>query len=103
MSRPTRTTSGAATGAADVVTFADPLVEGQSTFMGSGDAAVGMSESDGLADREAIEETLAILSDPVAMEQIRESEQALAAGEPAVPLADLRAQFQAGGPGLEPG
>lgn len=54
-------------------------------------------------DVESIDETLAIFADPVAMGQIRESEQALAAGEPTTLLAELRAQLRAGGPGLEPG
>ncbi len=67
------------------------------------DDAMGMSEHGSIDDLESLEETLAILSDPLAMEQIRESEQVLAAGEPVVPLADLRAEIQAGGPGLEPG
>jgi antitoxin YefM len=44
-------------------------------------------------DLESLEETLAILSDPVAMEQVRESEQALAAGESGSSLADLQAQL----------
>lgn len=56
-----------------------------------------------LDDVESLEETLAILSDPAAMEQIRESERSLAADEPTISLADLQAQFRAGGPGLEPG
>jgi PHD/YefM family antitoxin component YafN of YafNO toxin-antitoxin module len=54
-------------------------------------------------DVESVQETLAILSDPVAMEQIHESERALAAGEATTSLADLRARIRAGGPGLEPG
>lgn len=45
-------------------------------------------------DLESLEETLAILSDPLAMEQIRESEQAIAAGDPGTSLADLRAQLE---------
>jgi antitoxin YefM len=43
-------------------------------------------------DLESLEETLAILSDPIAMGQIRESEQSLAAGEPTTSLAELHAQ-----------
>lgn len=46
-------------------------------------------------DLESLEETLAILSDPVAMEQIRESENSLAAGEPTTSLAEIQAQLQA--------
>jgi PHD/YefM family antitoxin component YafN of YafNO toxin-antitoxin module len=45
-------------------------------------------------DLESLEETLAILSDPAAMEQIRESERALAAGEPGTSLAELQAQLE---------
>lgn len=45
-------------------------------------------------DLESLEETLAILSDPVAMGQIRESEQALAAGDAGTSLADLQAQLE---------
>lgn len=45
-------------------------------------------------DLESLEETLAVLSDPVAMEQIRESEKSLAAGEPLTSLADLQAQLE---------
>jgi antitoxin YefM len=44
-------------------------------------------------DLESLEETLAILSDPVAMEQIRESEQAIADGEPGTSLAELQVQL----------
>ncbi len=76
---------------------------------------MGMSPQDSSDDLESLEETLAILSDPVAMGQIRESEQSFAAGEPTTSLVDLRAQLEhwrrgasertprAGGPGLEPG
>jgi len=46
-------------------------------------------------DLESLEETLAILSDPAAMKQVRESEQALVAGEPGTSLADLHAQLSA--------
>lgn len=46
-------------------------------------------------DLESLEETLAILSDPVAMEQIRESERSLAAAEPTTSLADIQAQLAA--------
>jgi antitoxin YefM len=46
-------------------------------------------------DLESLEETLAILSDPVAMEQIRESERSLAAGEPTTSLAEIQAQLEA--------
>jgi prevent-host-death family protein len=42
-------------------------------------------------DLEGLEETLALLSDPAAMAQIRESRQALAGGETGTTLADLRA------------
>jgi len=45
-------------------------------------------------DIESIEETLAILSNPVAMKQIRESERAFAAGESTPSLADLQAQLE---------
>lgn len=46
-------------------------------------------------DLESLEETLAILSDPGAMEQIRESEKSLAAGEPTTSLAELPTQLEA--------
>jgi prevent-host-death family protein len=46
-------------------------------------------------DLESLEETLAILSDPVAMEQIRESEKSLVAGEPTTSLAEIQAQLEA--------
>jgi PHD/YefM family antitoxin component YafN of YafNO toxin-antitoxin module len=46
-------------------------------------------------DLEGLEETLAILSDRVAMEQIRESERSLAAGEPTASLAEIQAQLEA--------
>jgi hypothetical protein len=74
-----------------------------------------MSPQDSNNDSDSLEETLAILSDPVAMEQIRESERSLAAGELTTSLVDLRAQLEhrrrgvaeraprTGGPGLEPG
>lgn len=55
------------------------------------DDAVGMSWTSD--DIESIEETFAILSDPVAMEQIRESERALTAGEVGTSLTDLHAQL----------
>jgi prevent-host-death family protein len=42
-------------------------------------------------DLEGLEETLALLSDPAAMAQVRESRQALDDGENATTLADLRA------------
>jgi antitoxin YefM len=45
-------------------------------------------------DLESLEETLAILSDPVVMEQIRESEQAIGDDEPGASLADLQAQLE---------
>jgi prevent-host-death family protein len=44
-------------------------------------------------DLESLEETLAILSDPAAMHQIRESEQSIADGESGASLADLQAQL----------
>ncbi|MFL5818264.1 MAG: type II toxin-antitoxin system Phd/YefM family antitoxin [Conexibacter sp.] len=44
-------------------------------------------------DLESLEETLAILSDPSATDQIRESEQALAAGEAGTSLAELQVQL----------
>jgi len=46
-------------------------------------------------DLEGLEETLANLSDRVAMEQIRESERSLAAGEPTTSLAQIQAQLEA--------
>lgn len=46
-------------------------------------------------DLEGLEETLAILSDPVALEQIRESEKSLAAGEPTTSLAENQVQLEA--------
>lgn len=52
-----------------------------------------MSRPDSSDDLESIEETLAILSDPLAMEQVRESERAIAAGELGSSLADLQAQI----------
>lgn len=48
-------------------------------------------------DLESLEETLAIMSDPVVMAQIRESEQARMAEEPATALAELRSMLQARG------
>jgi antitoxin YefM len=45
-------------------------------------------------DLESLEETLSILSDPVLMAQIRESEQALADAEQTTTLAELRAELQ---------
>lgn len=47
-----------------------------------------MSQPDSFGDLDSIEETLAILSDPLAMAQIRESEQAIAAGQPTASLAE---------------
>jgi antitoxin YefM len=45
-------------------------------------------------DLEGLEETLALLSDPAAMAQIRESKHALAGGERGTTLADLRATLE---------
>ena len=45
-------------------------------------------------DLESLEETLSILSDPALMEQIHESEQALADGAQATTLAELRAGLE---------
>jgi antitoxin YefM len=45
-------------------------------------------------DLESLEETLSILSDPALMAQIHESEQALAGGESATTLAELRNEIQ---------
>jgi antitoxin YefM len=45
-------------------------------------------------DLESLEETLSILSDPALMEQIRESDQALADGAQATSLAELRAGLE---------
>ena len=45
-------------------------------------------------DLESLEETLSILSDPTLMEQIHESEQALADGAQATTLAELRAELE---------
>jgi antitoxin YefM len=45
-------------------------------------------------DLEGLEETLALLSDPAAMAQIRESKQALADGQSATTLAELRATLE---------
>jgi antitoxin YefM len=45
-------------------------------------------------DLESLEETLAIMSDPALMAQLRESEQALADGESAATLAELRAGIE---------
>jgi antitoxin YefM len=42
-------------------------------------------------DLDGLEETLAIMSDPAVMADIRESEQALAEGDPGTTLAELRA------------
>jgi prevent-host-death family protein len=42
-------------------------------------------------DLEGLEETLAIMSDPALMAQIRESEQGLADGDPGATLAELQA------------
>jgi antitoxin YefM len=45
-------------------------------------------------DLESLEETLSILSDPVLMAQIHESEQALVGGEQATTLDELRTELQ---------
>lgn len=45
-------------------------------------------------DLEELEETLAIMSDPALMAQIRESEQALADGEQGTTLAELRSALE---------
>jgi antitoxin YefM len=45
-------------------------------------------------DLEGLEETLAIMSDPALMAQIRASEQALAEGEHGAPLTELRAALE---------
>lgn len=45
-------------------------------------------------DLESLEETLSILSDPALMEQIHESEQALADGAQGTTLAELRAGLE---------
>ncbi|HUA73599.1 MAG TPA: type II toxin-antitoxin system Phd/YefM family antitoxin [Solirubrobacteraceae bacterium] len=45
-------------------------------------------------DLESLEETLSILSDPVLLAQIQESEQALAGGERTTTLAELRTELQ---------
>lgn len=45
-------------------------------------------------DLESLEETLSILSDPATMGQIHESEKALADGETATTLAELRAGLE---------
>lgn len=47
-------------------------------------------------DLESLEETLAIMSDPALMDQIRESEAALAAGERGIGLDELRKELGAG-------
>jgi len=44
-------------------------------------------------DLESLEETLAVLSDPELMAQIRESENALSRGEQGVPLDELEAEL----------
>jgi antitoxin YefM len=53
-------------------------------------AAVLMSHG----DLESLEETLAILSDPVVMTQIREGRQAVEEGEPGDSLTDLRTDLE---------
>jgi prevent-host-death family protein len=53
-------------------------------------AAVLMSHG----DLESLEETLAILSDPELMEQVREGRQAAHDGEPGGSLGDLRADLE---------
>jgi hypothetical protein len=58
------------------------------------DDVVGMSRPESSEDLDGIEETLAILSDPLAMEQVRESERAIAAGEPRASLADVQARLE---------
>jgi antitoxin YefM len=45
-------------------------------------------------DLDSLEETLALLSDPAAMAQIRESRQALADGQLGTTLADLRTKIE---------
>jgi antitoxin YefM len=44
-------------------------------------------------DLEGLEETLAIMSDPALMAEIRASDQALAAGDPGTTLGELRAEL----------
>ena len=44
-------------------------------------------------DLDGLEETLAVMSDPVLLAQVRESEQALAAGDQGSTLAELRKAF----------
>jgi antitoxin YefM len=45
-------------------------------------------------DLDGLEETLAIMSDPSLMAELRESEQALAEGDPGTTLAELRAALE---------
>jgi prevent-host-death family protein len=45
-------------------------------------------------DLESLEETLAIVSDPALLAQVRESERAISDGEPGSTLADLRAGLE---------
>ncbi len=47
-------------------------------------------------DLESLEETLAVLSDPELMRQIRESEEELARGEKGIPLEQLQAELGRG-------
>jgi antitoxin YefM len=47
-----------------------------------------------LDDLESLEETLAVMSDPAVMDQIRESELDVVAAEPGVGLDELRAGLQ---------
>jgi hypothetical protein len=53
-----------------------------------------MSRPDSSEDVDSIEETLAILSDPLAMEQVRESERAITAGELGASLAEVQARLE---------
>lgn len=55
---------------------------------------VEMSRPASSEDLDSIEETLAILADPLAMEQVRESERAIAAGELGASLADVQARLE---------
>ncbi len=45
-------------------------------------------------DLESLEETLAVMSDPALVQEVRESEQAMRDGEPGYALADLRAELE---------
>jgi hypothetical protein len=55
---------------------------------------MGISQPHSSDDLESLEETLVVLSDALAMDQVQASERAVAAGEPSTSLAELRRQLE---------